>query len=230
MKNTILNKKVTIKIAKALGELNEKVVFVGGAIVSFYIDDPTADDVRPTKDVDISLEIASLGALEKLREALNNKGFQQSHEDKVMCRFRYEDVKVDVMTTHPVGWAPANPWFAPGFERKQEISLDDIRIRILPLPYFISTKLAAFNDRGRKDPRTSHDFEDIVYLLNYTSSLKNQILQADKDVKFYLKEFFLEISNSSILQEAIKGNLLYDEQTTRFEKIMNILRETTKGL
>ena len=40
----------TVKIAKALGELNRKVVFVGGAMVSLYIDDPSAEDLRPTKD------------------------------------------------------------------------------------------------------------------------------------------------------------------------------------
>ncbi|MFN6946797.1 MAG: hypothetical protein ACK4ND_17755 [Cytophagaceae bacterium] len=60
LKNTHINKEATKKIARALGELNEKVVFVGGAVVSLYIDDPSADDVRPTKDIDISLEIARL--------------------------------------------------------------------------------------------------------------------------------------------------------------------------
>ena len=60
MKNTLINRIATEKIAHALGELNEKVVYVGGAVVSLYIDDPSADDVRPTKDIDISLEIASV--------------------------------------------------------------------------------------------------------------------------------------------------------------------------
>ncbi|WMJ74167.1 hypothetical protein RCC89_13470 [Cytophagaceae bacterium ABcell3] len=66
MKNTHINREATKKIAKALGELNEKVVYVGGAVVSLYIDDPSADDVRPTKDVDITFEIATSGELEKL--------------------------------------------------------------------------------------------------------------------------------------------------------------------
>ena len=44
LKNTTLNRKATIKVAKALGELNRKVVFVGGAMVSLYIDDPAAED------------------------------------------------------------------------------------------------------------------------------------------------------------------------------------------
>ncbi len=68
LKNTKINRAVTRKIATALGPLNEKVVYVGGAVVSLYIDDPSADDVRPTKDLDLTMEIASLGELESLRE------------------------------------------------------------------------------------------------------------------------------------------------------------------
>lgn len=56
-------------------------------MVSLYIDDPSAEDVRPTKDLDISLEIASLCALEALRASLLEKGFYQSPEDDVICRF-----------------------------------------------------------------------------------------------------------------------------------------------
>lgn len=54
LKNTQINRAVTKKIAKALGDINEKVVYVGGAVVSLYIDDASADDVRPTKDLDLT--------------------------------------------------------------------------------------------------------------------------------------------------------------------------------
>jgi len=227
LKNTLINREVTKKIALALGELNENVVYVGGAVVSLYIDDPSADDVRPTKDIDISLEIASLGELEALREKLIEKGFFQSHEDDVICRFRYSDIKVDVMATKTIGWAPGNPWFEAGFKKSQIINLDGIDIKVLPLPYFLATKFSAFYNRGGKDPRTSHDFEDIVYILNHTSNIKEQILASDKDVQKFLKEAFLKIIKDSYLQEAIIGNLYYENQMARFEKIMNNLKEIT---
>ncbi len=94
MKNTTINLGVIKKVASALGELNERVIFVGGAVVSLYSNDPAADDVRPTKDVDISLEIFSVGDLEKLRLDLIGKGFRQRMNDKVICRFFYDDVTV----------------------------------------------------------------------------------------------------------------------------------------
>ena len=225
LKNTLINRNVTIKIAKALGDLNSNVVYVGGAMVSLYIDDPSADDVRPTKDIDISLEIANMGELEILRESLLEKGFKQSHEDDVICRFRYEDIKVDVMATKSIGWAPGNIWFARGFKHGKIVDIDDVTIKILPLPYFLATKFSAFYDRGGRDPRASHDFEDIVYLLNHTSTIKEQILTSEKDVQLYLKDGFLQILNDKTLQEAIIGNLFYEDQIKRFDKIITLLKD-----
>ena len=52
MKNRTIDLGVVSEIARALGDLNDFVVFVGGAIVSIYADDPAADEIRPTQDVD----------------------------------------------------------------------------------------------------------------------------------------------------------------------------------
>lgn len=153
LKNTQINRLAVQKIANALGDLNEKVVYVGGAIVSLYIDDLSAEDVRSTKDIDITLQIASITELENLRELLNQKGFKQSSEDDVVCRFRFEGVKIYVMSTKPVGWAPANKWFELGFDQSVLHALDGIDIRILPLPYFSATNFSAFNDRGGSAPQ-----------------------------------------------------------------------------
>jgi hypothetical protein len=225
LKNTLINRAAVRKIAQALGALNEKAVYVGGAIVSFYIDDPSAEDVRPTKDIDISMEIASLSKLEQIREELNRKGFYQSSEDNVICRFRYEDIKVDVMSTKAVGWAPANPWFEPGYQHLISFAMDDVEIRCLSLPYYLATKFTAFYDRGISDPRTSHDFEDIVYLLNYTTDWLTQIITSDDEVKQYLIKCFSDILMDSAKQEAILGNLFHEEQDYRFSKIINQLRQ-----
>lgn len=70
MKNTIINRKIIQGVAEALRELNDEVIYVGGATVSLYVNDPAADDVRPTKDIDISIKIVSLSHLEEIREKL----------------------------------------------------------------------------------------------------------------------------------------------------------------
>ena len=56
MRNRIINLGVVAEIAQALGDLNESVVFVGGAVISIYADDPAADEVRPTQDVDLTCQ------------------------------------------------------------------------------------------------------------------------------------------------------------------------------
>jgi hypothetical protein len=116
LKNTQINRAVTKKIAIALGPLNQHVVYVGGAVVSLYIDDRAADDVRPTKDLDLTMKIVSISALESLREALVASGFIQTSEDSVVCRFRFDDILVVVMATVPIFWAPGNRWFEQGFD------------------------------------------------------------------------------------------------------------------
>ena len=45
MINRTINLGVVAEIAHALGDLNESVVFVGGAVVSVYADDDAADEV-----------------------------------------------------------------------------------------------------------------------------------------------------------------------------------------
>ena len=230
LKNTQINREVTKRIAHALGEMNERVVYVGGAIVSHYIDDPSAEDVRPTKDIDISMKIASLNELEKIRQELIKRGFTQSHDDNVICRFRYDDILLDVMATKQIGWAPGNEWFEAGFDHFIIKKIDEIDIKLLSLPYFLASKFAAFYDRGKTDPRTSNDFEDIVYILNHTPDIKDQILESDQRVRTYLKKVFLHILNDKTLQEAVMGNLFYEQQVERFNKIMINLKEICHGL
>ena len=103
LKNTIINRKATIKIARALESVKQKVVFVGGSTVSLYIDDPLAEDIRPTKDIDVTFQIQTVGKLEELRQQLVHAGFKQSAEDDIVCRFGYDDIKVDIMSTQSVG-------------------------------------------------------------------------------------------------------------------------------
>ena len=57
MENRIINIAVVAEVAKALKELKDQMVFVGGAVVSLYTDDPAADEIRPTADIDLTLKL-----------------------------------------------------------------------------------------------------------------------------------------------------------------------------
>jgi predicted nucleotidyltransferase len=226
VKNQIINRKATIKVAKALGELNSEVVFVGGAMVSMYIDDAAAEDIRPTKDLDLTFQITTAGKLEQLRERLVQKGFTQTHEDNVICRFRFDDLLIDVMSTQAVGWAPSNRWFLPGFERAYPRQLDDVTIQLMPLPFFLASKMEAFFDRGINDLYASHDLEDIVYLFNYAQTLAEQIQQTGGAVADYLKACVARMMQNEI-RSVIPGHLFYETADERFEIIMEKMKAIT---
>jgi predicted nucleotidyltransferase len=228
--NIVNNLNAVQTIANALSDLNKKVVFVGGAVVSLYSNDPAADDVRETDDVDITLEIASLVELEMIRELLTKKGFTQSADDTVMCRFHYKGIVVDVMSTEEMGWAPGNPWFKSGFLHLEQKQVGEIKINTLPLSYFLATKFSAYHDRGGNDPRASHDFEDIAYILDNRTDLVEEILNSAKDVQSYLKGEFKAIIENKLMQEAILGNLPYQVQIERYniiiEKLIKVVFDT----
>ena len=230
LKNTVINRKATVKIARALGDLNSQVVFVGGIMVSLYIDDPSAEDIRPTKDIDLTFQITTVGQLEELRQALKGKGFHEHTDSQVICRFAFEDLLVDVMSTQTIGWAPGNRWFGAGFNKAVIIPLEDVEVQILPFPYFMASKMDAFFDRGMKDLYTSHDFEDIVYIFNYATRVVEQILNADDDaVKNYLIDSIRKILQNEQIMNAMPGHLYFDGVDERMEIITSKMNAIVYG-
>ncbi len=215
------------KVAAALEELNEQVAFVGGAVVGLYADDPASADVRPTKDIDLTFEITTYSELEILEKRLLNKGFKHAKDEKVMCRFMLENILVDVMSTKRVGWAPANPWFKAGFKHLINYKLDRTTVKIFPFVYFLATKFSAFHDRGG-DPRVSHDFEDIVYLLDNRINLVEEILIADERLLNFLKKQFPFFLKDGLFQEAVLVHLEPPIQQERFKMLQEKLKIVVK--
>lgn len=48
------------EVANALQDFKEQMVFVEDAVVSLYTNDPAADEIRPTHDIDVTLNIINL--------------------------------------------------------------------------------------------------------------------------------------------------------------------------
>ena len=73
MENRTINIAVVAEVAEALQDIKEEMVFVGGAVVSLYTDDPAADEIRPTQDIDMTLNIVNLSHWVKVQEQLAAK-------------------------------------------------------------------------------------------------------------------------------------------------------------
>jgi hypothetical protein len=73
-------------VYNALGDLKNKVVFVGGATVSLYAD-RQATEVRPTDDVDILVEISSNWEFADLEQQLRDRDFKNDTTAKFAGRY-----------------------------------------------------------------------------------------------------------------------------------------------
>lgn len=74
------------RIAEALGELREQVVFVGGSVAGLLVTDPLADNVRATRDVDAVVN-ASRATFHRIEEAVAQRGFARDTSSDVICRW-----------------------------------------------------------------------------------------------------------------------------------------------
>ena len=71
-----VNIQMITTVARRLGNLREKVVFVGGCATGLFITDPAMPEVRVTKDVDVIIDIATRMEYSRLEADLRSKGFK----------------------------------------------------------------------------------------------------------------------------------------------------------
>ena len=101
------------RAASALDDLLKGVVFLGGATVGLWITDPAAPEPRPTKDVDVIVEVTSRGRFAEFEERLRAHGFREDQESGIICRWRHgDDLILDAMPTDASILGFENRWQA----------------------------------------------------------------------------------------------------------------------
>lgn len=206
LKNQTINLNVVEKVDTALGELNKEVVYVGGAVVSLYSTDEGAEHARPTKDIDISVQISSYSQMEALREQLAAKKIYPAIGEKLLYRYAYEGILIDFIPFEEISLGPTNSWLKPGFNEAYFTKVGNIEIKILPVSLFLATKWEAFKSRG-SDQRMSHDFEDIAYVVDNNLQVVDDVAKASTGVRGFLKEMCAEILNHSARNEIIECHI-----------------------
>ncbi|MFY7908744.1 MAG: hypothetical protein ACOVO2_04285 [Emticicia sp.] len=216
---------VRIKVlAEALEKLNHNIVFVGGAVVELYCDDPARGESRPTDDVDIVIELLNRGSHAELEEELRKIGFRNDIDSKVICRYKYHDIVVDIMPTDAEILGFTNNWYKDGIKNCTKFDLDNGRsIQIFSICYFLASKLEALkSERHGKDYRFNSDFEDIIYLFDNRMNIKNEILESEGDIKLYLQAALNALLKRAYIEEEISSNLGYSNIPKRQERIVSI--------
>lgn len=215
-------------VANGLGELKSEMVFVGGAVTEFYADNPAASEIRPTLDVDCVIEISSRLQYARLEENLRTRGFKNdTSKGAPICRWIYKDIKVDVMPTDSNILGFSNRWYEGGIEIKIQKTLPDgTEVFVFPLEYYLAAKFEAHNARGGNDLRQSHDFEDIIYILDNCSEILDSISASNQSVKMYLKKECQKLLENPNITEGIETALPYGSGN----EVTDIIIESIQGI
>ena len=232
MENRTINIAVVAEVAKALKDIKQNMVFIGGAVVSLYTDDPAADEIRPTQDIDLTINIVNLSHWERVQEQLRALGFYADPYGHSICSYKYKDIPIDIMAAEDGPLGPANRWYKIGFENLKSVKAKDQDINILSAPCYLATKFEAFNDRG-SDYRTSHDIEDIIYILDNRIGIAEEIASDDIRVAQFIKEQLLSIRNKGLMQEVILAHihpLMLDERLPIVEEKINQILNKNYGI
>ena len=144
--------------AAELGEIADDVVFVGGATVPLWITDPAAPPPRPTKDVDVIVEVATHAEYHAFEARLRDAGFRGDEE--IICRWhmRESGLVLDAMPTEVAVLGFENTWQREAFPHSVEVELaSGVGIRAVPPAFLLATKLEAHQGRGEGDLLGSRD-------------------------------------------------------------------------
>ncbi len=228
MENKSINLAVVAEVAEALRDIKQDMVFVGGAVISLYTDDPAADEVRPTEDIDLVLHIVNLSHWEQLQGKLAKLGFHPDPFGESICSYKYRGISVDIMPAEDGPFGPSNRWYKIGWENLWSAFAKKQEIKILSVASFLASKFEAFNNRG-KDYRTSHDIEDVIYVLDNRLSIVSDIRKDDSKVRMFIQHKLQEIISKGMLKEVLIAHihpLMREERMPLVEaKLEQILQE-----
>jgi predicted nucleotidyltransferase len=199
-------------VAAALGELRDKLVLVGGCAASLLIDTPTAPVPRVTFDVDLIAQAAALRDYHALERQFSQLGFARDlSPDAPICRWKIGSVKVDLMPTDESVLGFANRWYPLAAATARRLLLPSgTQINLISAPAFLATKFEAFLTRGGGDLLGSHDFEDIINVVEGCGTIESDMSCADAGVRTYLAARFADVMAAPDFENVLPGLMAYD--------------------
>jgi len=208
---------VSLELLERAGHLLQPVlsdvVFLGGASIVLWITDPGAPAPRPTKDVDVVVEVTSRAAFHAFESRLRTLRFREDQEDGVICRWRHRDSELilDAMPADASILGFENRWQAASIPHAHECGLPSgAKIRAAPPPYLLATKIEAFNGRGREDFLASRDFGDMIALSDGREELVAEVERSDSELRVYLANELKRLGTHPRYREGVSGALQPD--------------------
>ena len=215
-------------VAERLGDtLREQLVFVGGAVAGLLITDSGMPAIRSTEDVDLICKALVLADYHRVEMALRARGFQPDmSQGAPICRWRVDDVVVDVMPSLENILGFSNRWYPLALLSALPVTLPSgLVIRLIPAPVFLATKLEAFVGRGRGDFLCSHDLEDLLAVVDGRETLLDECRASAPELRSYLAERLRALLETRAFIDALPGYLPSDAAS---QERLPDLRETLR--
>ena len=198
--------KMLEEAAGALGQMTDEVVFLGAATLPLWISDPGSPPLRVTADVDVVVEVTTLIAYNRFEQRLRDAGFQD--EGTVLGRFLFGPENTRQLDAIPADGSILgfhNQWQRASLPAAVTRTLPSgARIRTLPPPNLLATKLEAFAGRGKGDFLGSQDFEDIIALIDGREELLSETAHASTELQEYVaSQLSKHISDPKALEAVV---------------------------
>ena len=213
-------------MAEALGDLRERLVFVGGCATALLITDRAAPPVRATHDVDAVVATASLPEYQQLGKTLRERGFVQTVEGgEPPYRWTRGGMKLDVMPISDAVLGFSNRWYESAMREAAMVQLaDGLIIRLVAPVHFIATKLVAFDDRGRGDYLESHDLEDVLAVVDGRPELVDELAQAEPSLRAYVATVVARLTADAGFLNALPGLIIEGSPAERMPVVLGRLK------
>ena len=119
----------------------------------------------------------------------------------------------------------SNRWYEEGIEIKIPKTLpDETAVFVFPSEYYLAAKFEAHKGRGGNDLRQSHDFEDIIYILDNCPDILENISGSNSNVKMYLKEECQNLLANQNITEGIESALPYGSGEESTDLILELIQ------
>ncbi len=125
----------------------------------------------------------------------------------------------------------SNRWYKEAINSSKMRRLSgDLEIRIISAPYFLATKLAAFQNRGKGDFLGSRDLEDLASVIDGRETLSSEVRRETPALRTYIQDAIARLLSDNAFIDALSGYLLPDPVSqSRIGMVLSRLEDLAAG-